>query len=114
MKLHCRDLAPGGHLASLHWMEQNNVLAGMIRNSQNNDVPTWIGLSDIHKEGTFLWNDGSASDFMFWAEDEPSHKNPKEKCVHAFLNNSLYWNDASCNLKLTFLCSYKLVRPSCH
>ncbi|XP_072418168.1 C-type lectin LmsL-like [Chiloscyllium punctatum] len=110
-ELHCQELAPDGHLASLHWMEQNNVFAEMIRNSQNNTVPTWIGLSDIHKEGTFLWSDGSASDFMFWAESEPNDHG-EEDCAHIFHTNT-HWNDRSCNSKLCFLCSYKLPPPSC-
>ncbi|XP_072418166.1 C-type lectin-like [Chiloscyllium punctatum] len=113
-ELHCQHLAPGGHLASLHWMEQNNVLAEMIQKSQNNLGPAWIGLSDTYKEGTFLWIDGSASDFMFWSEGEPNDHGRGEDCVHAFFKNSFYWNDASCNLKMAFLCSYKLVRPCCY
>ncbi|XP_043569188.1 lectin-like [Chiloscyllium plagiosum] len=111
-ELHCQDLAPGGHLASLHWMEQYNVLAEMIHNSQNNYVPAWIGLSDIHKEGTFLWSDGSASDFMFWAKGEPNDNGGREECVQILFKKT-HWNDLSCNSKLCFLCSYKLPPPSC-
>ncbi|XP_059510749.1 C-type lectin-like [Stegostoma tigrinum] len=110
-ELHCRDLAVGGHLASLHWMEQMNILAEMVHKSQHRYPETWIGLSDIHKEGTFLWSDGSASDFMFWAKGEPNDHSSREECVHAFLSNSLPWNDAFCNVKFSFLCSYKLPCP---
>ncbi|XP_060698524.1 lectin-like, partial [Hemiscyllium ocellatum] len=111
-ELHCQNLAPGGHLASLHWMEQNNVLAEMIHNSQNNNVPTWVGLSDIHKEGTFQWIDGSASDFMYWMKGEPNNLDGKEHCGHILFKNTR-WNDLSCDSKLCFLCSYKLLSPCC-
>ncbi|XP_048450076.1 C-type lectin-like, partial [Rhincodon typus] len=108
-EMHCRDLAPGGHLASLHELEQNIVIAEMIHKSQNSYPKTWIGLSDVHKKGTFLWSDGSASDFMFWAKGEPNDNHHREYCVHAFLRNSLHWNDVLCTVKYYSLCSYKLL-----
>ncbi|XP_059510771.1 C-type lectin Cal-like [Stegostoma tigrinum] len=110
-EMHCRDLAPGGHLASVHWVDQYILLAEMIHQSQNGYPPTWIGSNDVHKEGTFLWSDGSTGDFLLWAKGEPNDYNAQEDCVHTFKMNSLFWNDAACNLQISFLCSYKLPCP---
>ncbi|XP_060699119.1 C-type lectin-like [Hemiscyllium ocellatum] len=112
-ELHCQHLSPGGHLASLHGMEQNNVLAEMIRNSQNKCAPIWIGLNDVHKEGTFQWSDGSASDFMYWMKGEPNNLDGTEHCGQILFENSVQWNDARCSSPLCFLCSYKLPSPCC-
>ncbi|XP_072418183.1 lectin-like [Chiloscyllium punctatum] len=112
-ELHCQHLAPGGHLASLHGMEQNKVLANMIHNSKNKCSPIWIGLNDVHKEGTFQWSDGSALDFIFWMKGEPSDSGGREDCVQILFRKSVQWNDSHCYLRFCSLCSYKLPPPCC-
>ncbi|XP_059510768.1 C-type lectin Cal-like isoform X2 [Stegostoma tigrinum] len=113
-EMHCRDLAPGGHLASVHWVDQYILLAEMIHQSQNGYPPTWIGSNDVHKEGTFLWSDGSTGDFLLWAKGEPNDYNAREDCVHTFKNPTINWNDLPYQSKLSFLCSYKLPSPYSH
>ncbi|XP_072418164.1 lectin-like [Chiloscyllium punctatum] len=78
-ELHCRTLAPGGHLASIHSEEQNQII---IKNSSPS-TNFWIGLNDIYKEGTYLWTDGSSSDFMNWKMNQPDNHNDNEHCVHS-------------------------------
>ncbi|XP_067861505.1 C-type lectin-like [Heptranchias perlo] len=103
-ELSCQRLATGGHLASIHWKEQNHFIELLLKAEQSNNH-VWIGLSDRHKEGTFLWTDGSLSDFKNWHLGEPDNYEGRENCV---VINSDKWNDHACTGKFPFICSYKL------
>ncbi|XP_060698527.1 C-type lectin Cal-like [Hemiscyllium ocellatum] len=107
-ELHCRTLAPGGHLASIHWEEQNRIIAEKFSQTER----TWIGFNDIYKENSFLWTDGSSSDFTHWDKEQPDNYHGQEHCVH-FVARTPDWNDLLCDSKLCFLCSYKLPSPCC-
>ncbi|XP_067861407.1 C-type lectin-like [Heptranchias perlo] len=102
-ELSCQQLATGGHLASIHWKEQNHFIELLLKAEQSNNH-VWIGLSDRHKEGTFLWTDGSLSDFTNWHLGEPDNYKGRENCV---VINSEKWNDVPCTGKSPFICSYK-------
>ncbi|XP_060699122.1 C-type lectin lectoxin-Enh2-like isoform X2 [Hemiscyllium ocellatum] len=69
---------------------------------------TWIDA----EENSFLWTDGSSSDFTHWAKNQPDNSHGKEHCVHFFAWKP-DWNDLPCDSKLCFLCSYKLPSPCC-
>ncbi|XP_048449545.1 C-type lectin BML-2-like [Rhincodon typus] len=105
-ELYCQTLGPEGHLASIHCEAQNQI----IRKSLPVRTPLWIGLNDIYKEGTYLWTDGSSSNFVNWATGQPDNSRGAEDCVH-LTATTFNWNDLPCNSQLCFLCSYKL--PSC-
>ncbi|XP_067915857.1 lectin-like isoform X1 [Heterodontus francisci] len=108
-ELYCRALAPSGRLASIHWQEQNDFIAQVIRTTQQHLPLTWIGFNDMYKDGTFFWTDGSSSGFTKWNRGEPNNYNGKEDCVHMLgIAKMNVWNDLSCNRKLPFVCSYKL------
>eukprot|EP01046_Picozoa_sp_COSAG06_P048316 COSAG06_NODE_7199_length_2587_cov_1.336817_2_plen_116_part_00 len=69
----------GGHLASIHSDAQRDAIAAL-------GVDVWIGFHDRHSEAgcggqghhldademTFIWTDGSPSDYMDWADGEPN------------------------------------------
>uniref|UniRef100_A0A8C9ZTL5 C-type lectin domain-containing protein n=1 Tax=Sander lucioperca TaxID=283035 RepID=A0A8C9ZTL5_SANLU len=74
-ELHC--VSEGGNLVSIHSLEEENFIKSLIKNFDHAQGFTWIGLSDIHKEGTWMWSDGSRVDFDFW--------------------NNLKWNDRPCS-----------------
>ncbi|XP_078410816.1 lectin-like [Cetorhinus maximus] len=81
-ELHCQTLAPGSHLASIHWESQGEFIGRMISKSKRTIVETWIGLNDVYKEKTFLWIDGSPTDFTKWAPKQPDNTRTNEDCVH--------------------------------
>ncbi|XP_042191612.1 lectin-like [Callorhinchus milii] len=79
-------------------------------NEMDESLPdTWIGFSDCHQEGTFMWTDGSLSDYTQWISGEFNNENEKENCVHIDFQGSLgSWNDASCSTQLPFICAYRI------
>jgi len=49
---YCNKL--GGHLASVHSLEENDFISGLA------DGEYWIGANDMKTEGQWVWSDGSA------------------------------------------------------
>ncbi|EDL01253.1 CD209 antigen-like protein B isoform a [Mus musculus] len=65
--------------------------------------PTWMGLSDLKKEATWLWVDGSTLSSRFqkyWNRGEPNNIG-EEDCVE-FAGDG--WNDSKCELKKFWIC----------
>ena len=59
---------------------------------------SWLGLTDIDAEGTFVWSDGTPYDFHDWKNGQPNNLNDGD-CVHTlgFLPNHEYeWSDVNC------------------
>lgn len=65
---------------------------------------SWLGLSDVNDEGSFLWSDRTALDFHRWADGQPNNIH-NEDCVHAlgFLHK-FQWNDVNCSACYGFTC----------
>lgn len=71
----------------------------------------WIGLHDSEEmrageaaqEGTFIWTDGSAADFLNWRQGEPNGTGDHdEDCVHLKGDSdgtfpAGQWNDRDCS-----------------
>uniref|UniRef100_A0A3B4ZHN7 C-type lectin domain-containing protein n=1 Tax=Stegastes partitus TaxID=144197 RepID=A0A3B4ZHN7_9TELE len=55
-ELHC--LSEGANLVSIHSLQEHNFVNSLIENFDPARAYTWIGLSDIHKEGSWMWSDG--------------------------------------------------------
>uniref|UniRef100_A0A3B3R0X4 C-type lectin domain-containing protein n=1 Tax=Paramormyrops kingsleyae TaxID=1676925 RepID=A0A3B3R0X4_9TELE len=79
-ELNC--LSSGGNLASIHSEEEFQFIKALIKSRDSAENPTWIGLTDSSKEGTWLWTDGSKVDFTKWNSGEPNNVNGGENCVH--------------------------------
>ncbi|XP_067906772.1 uncharacterized protein [Heterodontus francisci] len=104
----CQMYAPGAHLASIHWEEHNKFIQTLIKQKNPAQPSTWIGLSDCHKEGIYLWTDGSAMDFTKWNHDQPDDEAETENCVN--INSEGVggkWDDRVCSEELPFICNYK-------
>ncbi|XP_014596624.1 CD209 antigen-like protein C [Equus caballus] len=65
-----------------------------------NNRPAWIGLSDHHNEGSWLWVDNTPVNLSFWKEGEPNNHGD-EDCVDFYSDG---WNDDKCNRENFFIC----------
>ncbi|KAL0965895.1 hypothetical protein UPYG_G00287370 [Umbra pygmaea] len=91
----------GGHLASFHNQEE---LSFMIAHMPG---PSWVGLSDIQIEGKWFWTDGTPSDFLPWAPDQPDNWQGNEDCGHIrgiYSPTPGLLNDDFCTTTLEFVC----------
>ncbi|KAK6023987.1 lectin C-type domain protein [Ostertagia ostertagi] len=98
--------ANGGHLASIHSLEENNFVAtmGMSGITYTNDADLTKQLIRLAK--TWSWTDGSKVDFLFWGPGQPDDAGGSEHCVEVFSDhtgkdpakdgNYQRWNDMPC------------------
>ena len=89
------------NLPSIHSQEEN-VYVQSLHGGEH----SWLGLSDIKSEGTFVWSDGTLFDFHYWAKHQPNNFH-NEDCVHTlgFLQDHTYeWNDINCTDCHRFTC----------
>ncbi|XP_068705736.1 uncharacterized protein [Montipora foliosa] len=89
-----RCAALGANLPSVHSQEENVFLQN-LHNGENG----WLGLSDINREGTFVWSDGTRFDFHYWATNQPNNFR-NEDCVHTLGTlpaHRFKWNDVNCS-----------------
>ncbi|XP_060948719.1 lactose-binding lectin l-2-like [Limanda limanda] len=105
-EFHC--VSEGANLVSIHSLDEKNFVKSLIKNFDHAEGWTWIGLSDIHKEGRWMWSDGSAVDFTFWYPAGPSNSEGREHCVHNFNKG---WNDYHCSHRIPSVCAYRIMCP---
>ncbi|XP_038156179.1 lactose-binding lectin l-2-like [Cyprinodon tularosa] len=102
-ELHC--LSEGGNLVSIHSLEEHNFVNFMIKSFDPSQAFTWIGLSDIHKEGSWMWSDGSKVDFRYWDAGQPDNAGGNEHCGHTNMFTFHKWNDYVCSNTYAFVCA---------
>ncbi|XP_055010345.1 lactose-binding lectin l-2-like [Boleophthalmus pectinirostris] len=104
-------LSQGAHLVSIHSLAEHNFVKSLIRNFDQALGRTWIGLSDIHKEGTWLWTDGCPVVFTKWNAREPNRLFFNEDCVEIGYGKEKNWNDVRCFYKFPSVCATR--KPGC-
>ncbi|XP_059206529.1 lactose-binding lectin l-2-like [Centropristis striata] len=105
-ELHC--LSQRANLVSIHSQGEQNFVKSLVKNFDHAEGYTWIGITDIHKEGSWMWSDGSVVNFVFWHPTQPDNTAGNEHCAH--LNSGIYWNDRLCAEALPSVC---VSRTSC-
>ena len=80
----------GYDLATVTSVEENTLMYNTVTIGSS----CWIGLHDLDKEGTFVWADGSDSNYRQWAANEPNNAYSYEDCV--VTSDDSNWNDVSC------------------
>ncbi|XP_037548756.1 lactose-binding lectin l-2-like [Nematolebias whitei] len=103
-------LSEGANLVSIHNVQDHDFVLSLIKNFDPTREWTWIGLTDMHKEGGWIWTDGSRYSFSQWDSGQPSNDNGNQHCGHVNYGNKYNWNDYPCSNKSPFVC---LLRKEC-
>ncbi len=103
---HDACLALGATLAIFETPEENTDISTQVYAMLGE--PSWIGLGDHDKEGSFVWVDGTPLAYeTAWRSGEPNDYGSGEDCVHTNYNATVaYWNDLTCSTAQTFICEY--------
>ncbi|PIK38189.1 putative low affinity immunoglobulin epsilon Fc receptor [Apostichopus japonicus] len=123
----CQRLTPAGfstaRLASVHsqdeqdflynyWVYSRDPIPEDITYTANTEYPgVWIGLNDVHHEGTYKWTDNTPFDFHAWLPHEPNNCCNGEDAVHFWDGPGHFgrWNDVAVNTWLfPAFCEIKL------
>ncbi|CAB1338813.1 unnamed protein product [Coregonus sp. 'balchen'] len=95
----------GANLVSVNSKGEFGFVKNLIHDLDPAERYTWIGLSDIHKEGRWMWSDGSKLVDTFWSPNEPNNEEGRENCVHTNNVKDKLWNDIFCSNKYAFVCA---------
>lgn len=86
----CR--AAGGHLAHIQSAEENAFLFDFM--GRRGERSAYFGYTDETIEDTWVWIDGTTSDYVNWASGEPNDENPREDYAMFYWKYSDgHWND---------------------
>lgn len=108
-ELHC--VSEGANLVSIHSIDEHNFVNSLIKNFDPARTFTWIGLSDVHKEGGWMWSDGSKVNFVFWDVGQPDNAGGQEHCGHTNKAPEFKWNDCPCSEPRAFVCASRTICP---
>ncbi|XP_004634115.1 C-type lectin domain family 4 member K [Octodon degus] len=89
------------HLTSVTSQQEQEFLYKTV-----SGVPNWIGLTKAGSEGKWHWMDETPfkESMSFWIPGEPNNMGNSEHCVNIKLYSLQSWNDASCDIKFSFIC----------
>lgn len=96
------------NLASVQYLDEHYIINNLIKSYDPAESPTWIGLSDTHKEGRWMWSDGSQVDFTHWNGEQPDNDQDTEDCVLTYWPGGMQWNDLTCSNLFAFVCAKRL------
>merc|ERR1712212_118692 len=82
------------NLVSIRSEEEHNFVRALLRFYDPSEGPTWIGLSDCHSEGVWMWSNGSKVDYSLWLEGQPT--GGSQNCVLLNYDTSGKWIDTEC------------------
>ncbi|XP_053303471.1 lactose-binding lectin l-2 [Pleuronectes platessa] len=108
-ELYC--VSQGANLVSIHSLDEHNFITNMIKNFHHAEGITWIGLSDLHKEGRWMWSDGCAVKFTFWSPRQPDNYHGREHCGHNNFGTNKKWNDLPCSNNHPSVCASRILCP---
>ncbi|XP_062596066.1 perlucin-like protein [Saccostrea cucullata] len=96
----------GSKLVEIETADENNFLRSHIVGTHPQNG-YWIGLSDIAKEGEWVWpSTGSVASFYDWARS-PVHQPDNlsnQDCAMFFTGFNFHWDDNTCTVKAGFIC----------
>jgi uncharacterized delta-60 repeat protein len=81
----------GGHLVTINDATENQWVYDTFDGATRS---LWIGLTDLVKEGTFVWVNGQVVAFTNWNGGEPNDGLGGEDYAHLIGGSGGFWNDA--------------------
>ncbi|XP_038586863.1 type-2 ice-structuring protein-like [Micropterus salmoides] len=97
----CRSM--GGHLASIHNIQEYHQIQTMIMRATHYQREAWIGGFDAQQEGYWLWIDGTHFGFTHWCPGEPSAYY-LQHCLQMNYSDQKCWDDRQCDVHLPSVC----------
>ncbi len=102
-------VSEGANLVSIFSKEEDDFIRSLISQFDHSEGFTWIGLSDVHKEGSWMWSDGCPVKFVFWAEGEPDvEAGEYQDCANSNSDIDKKWNDTICSNTYPSVCASRV------
>lgn len=95
----------GGDLLVIDSTDKQNTTVNFLMNHQSEPSRYWIGLSDLHEEGTWKWVDGTELVEGYWRDGEPNDVG-NEDCAEVIAAENFFkaWNDLPCKTPQRWIC----------
>ncbi|XP_038587371.1 type-2 ice-structuring protein-like isoform X2 [Micropterus salmoides] len=97
-------MSMGGHLASVHNIQEYHQIQTLISSATHYQGLTWIGGSDGQQEYYWFWSDGTSFDFSQWCPGEPNNYLGHQNCAVVNHSDQKCWDDVWCDWQLPSVC----------
>ncbi|XP_013123276.1 ladderlectin-like [Oreochromis niloticus] len=84
------------NLASVHSLEEYQLLQRVIFDATKASERTWIGGFDGQREGYWFWIDGTRFQYTNWCKSEPNNHRDNEQCMEMNFSGDKCMNDQNC------------------
>ncbi|CAB1436203.1 unnamed protein product [Pleuronectes platessa] len=110
-ELYC--VSQGANLVSIHSLVEDTSVQFLITNFDHAYGRVGIGLSDLAKDGIFMWSDGCVAKCYRWSIEEPNNLHGNEDCVEKgpLPDTKWKWNDLHCNVLFPSVCASRIICP---
>ncbi|XP_020897122.1 C-type lectin mannose-binding isoform-like [Exaiptasia diaphana] len=99
----CQKMMAGADLVSFVDSEEEGIFNQYLQGVRQGGF-VWIGLNDLSKEGTFVWFDGTKSNYRNWHDSEPNNDGGNEHCAFKYQAGRMRWLDTGCSRQVPFAC----------
>ncbi|XP_074479553.1 ladderlectin-like isoform X2 [Sebastes fasciatus] len=101
----CQDY--GGNLASVHSVDEQQFIQGLILSITEKNALTWLGAFDAQQEGLWLWSDGTPFKFDYWDRGQPDNNRGDSHCLVMNYSDRKKFDDTPCSLLRPSVCAKK-------
>ena len=87
---------------------ENQYIWEMMKNHHLSDGRVWIGCTDEHEEGMWMYADdpGTKCKILSWAQGEPNNQEGDEHCTQMWGSKDGKWVDIECSVTASVICEY--------